>query len=137
VHQDWWYFPTRYDTMLAATLFLGDAGEEAGGFRVYPGSHRLGRMTDSSGLTSSETLKAYPLAGATPVNAGRGDILFFSYFTLHGSLPNRSARPRKSVLAQLYSGSDYVLDNPQVRHVNEQLVLSGWNHHMNRSRAEE
>lgn len=136
VHQDWWYFPTRNDSMMAATLFLSDGGEEAGGMRVYPGSHRLGRLTDSSGLTSSETLHAYPLAGATPVNAKRGDVLFFNYLTLHGSLPNRSAGARKTVLVQLYSGSDYVLDNPQVQHVNEQLVLSGWNHHMNRSLAE-
>jgi hypothetical protein len=28
-----------------------------------------------------------------------------------------------------------VLDNPEVNHVNEYLVLAGWNHHMNRSRA--
>ena len=46
-------------------------------------------------------------------------MLFFSYFTLHESLPNRSDNPRKTVLVQMYSGSDYLLDNSEVAHVNE------------------
>lgn len=136
VHQDWSYFPTKHDTMLAATIFLSDADEDAGGMRVYPGSHKLGRLENSSGMQPSESLKPYPLAQATPINARRGDVLFFSYFTLHGSLPNRSNNPRKTVLVQMYSGSDYLLDNSESAHVNEQLVLAGWNHHMSRARAE-
>ena len=135
-HQDWSYFPTMHDTMIAATVFLSDADEDAGGIRVYPGSHKLGRLENSSGMQPSESLKPYPLAGATPINARRGDVLFFSYFTLHGSLPNRSKNKRKTVLVQMYSGSDYLSDNSEVAHVNEQLVLAGWNHHMSRCRAE-
>jgi len=137
VHQDWSYFPTKYDTMIAATVFLSDADEATGGIRVYPGSHKLGRLESSSGMQPSEALKPYPLAQATPINARRGDVLFFSYFTLHGSLPNRSKNPRKTVLVQMYSGSDYLLDNSESAHVNEQLVLAGWNHHMSRARAED
>jgi ectoine hydroxylase-related dioxygenase (phytanoyl-CoA dioxygenase family) len=136
VHQDWWYFPTQNDSMVAATIFLGDADELTGGMRLFPGSHTLGRLNSSSGLGRSESLQAYPLEKATPINARRGDVLFFSYFTLHGSLPNRSANTRKTVLVQMYSGGDQIQENTQVNHVNEQLVLSGWNHHMNRSLAE-
>jgi phytanoyl-CoA hydroxylase len=135
VHQDWSYFPTMYDTMIAATVFLSDADEDAGGMRVYPGSHTLGRLENSSGVQPSELLKPYPLAQATPINARRGDVLFFSYFTLHGSLPNRSNNPRKTVLVQMYSGSDYLLDNSELAHVNERLVLAGWNHRMSRASA--
>jgi len=137
VHQDWSYFPAKHDTMIAATVFLSDADEDAGGMRVYPGSHKLGRLENSSGMQPSESLKPYPLGRATPINARRGDVLFFSYFTLHGSLPNRSDNPRKTVLVQMYSGSDYLLDNSEAAHVNEQLVLAGWNHHMTRARAED
>lgn len=135
IHQDWWYFPTHKDTMIAAVIFLGDADDECGGFRVYPGSHKLGRADNSSGLNESELLKAYPLDGATPISAARGDVLFFSYFTLHGSMPNRSDRVRKTVLVQLYSGQDYLLPNEEVNHVDEQLVLRGWNYHMSRELA--
>ena len=137
IHQDWSYFPTRNDTMIAATIFLTDADESTGGIRVYPGSHKLGRMESSSGTHSSETLSRYSLAQATAVNARRGDLLFFSYFTLHGSLPNRSDRTRKTVLVQMHSGSDYVPAHEGGDHVNERLVLAGWNHHMSRALAEE
>jgi phytanoyl-CoA hydroxylase len=123
-------------SMVAATIFLGDADEITGGMRLFPGSHRLGRLNSSSGLNRSETLKDYPLEKATPISARRGDVLFFSYFTLHGSLPNRSENVRKTVLVQMYSGSDRILENKQVNHINQQLMLSGWNHHMNRSLAE-
>jgi len=135
VHQDWSYFPTQKDTMVAATIFLTDADESMGGMRVFPGSHKLGRMESSAGLQVSGSLKPYPLTQATPVNAKRGDVLFFSYFTLHGSLPNTSARVRKTVLVQMYSGGDYVLENKEFDHVDEQLVLAGWNHHMTRALA--
>ena len=85
-------------------------------------------------MQPSEAIKPYTLARATPINARRGDVLFFGYFTLHGSLPNRSDNPRKTVLVQMYSGSDYLSDKSEVAHVNEQLV-AGWNHYMSRARA--
>ena len=135
VHQDWWYFPTCHDSMVAAIIFVSRADEQSGGFRLYPGSHKLGRLVDSSGLKPSGSLNCYPFEGATPVEARGGDVLFFSYFTLHASTPNRSEDRRKTVLVQLHSGNDHVVDNPEVIHVNEHLVLAGWNHHMNRSRA--
>jgi len=53
VHQDWSYFPAKHDTMIAATIFLSDADEDAGGMRVYPGSHKLGRLENSSGMQPS------------------------------------------------------------------------------------
>ena len=137
IHQDWWYFPTDKDSMIAAIIFLTDADDESGGLRVYPGSHKLGKQENSSGLESSELLAKYPLEDAEAITAKRGDVLFFSYFTLHGSTPNRSDQFRKTVLVQLHSGNDYVLPNDAVNHVNEQLVLRGWNHHMTRDLASE
>lgn len=135
MHQDWWYFPTKDNTMIAATLFLSDANAESGGFSVYPGSHRLGRVDNSAGLQKSEMLEKYPLDKATPITAQRGDILFFSYFTLHGSTPNRSQNPRKTVLIQMLAGTDIVEHNPIVNHLNDRLVLCGVNHHMTRAEA--
>ena len=135
MHQDWWYFPTEHDSMIAAIIFLTDADDESGGLRVYPGSHKLGRQNDSSGLGPSELLDKYPLDGAQPISAKRGDVFFLCYFTLHGSTPNRSDRYRKTVLAQMHSGKDYVLVNEEVNHVNERLVLRGWNYHMSRDLA--
>ena len=48
-------------------------------------------------------------------------MLFFSYFTLHGSMPNYSNQTRKSVLVQMHAGDDEIED--ENRHTNVQLVL--------------
>ncbi|MEZ5277431.1 MAG: phytanoyl-CoA dioxygenase family protein [Opitutaceae bacterium] len=133
IHQDWSYFPMQKDTMIAGVVHVSDASEEMGCLRVYPGTHRLGRMEESDGKNPSKTLSDYPLEKAVPVECRRGDVLFFHYFTLHGSMSNRSARIRKTVLAQLHSGDDRM--DECHHHPNEQLTLSGFNRTMKRSLA--
>jgi len=135
IHQDWYYFPTKLDTMLAGIIFLGDADDEVGGLRVYPGSHKLGRLQNSWGQSESAELQKYPLENATAVSANRGDVLFFHYFTLHGSLPNNSDKIRKTVLAQLHAGNDEIEPDSEINHYYDALTLRGWNSKMNRSKA--
>ncbi|MCP3982139.1 MAG: phytanoyl-CoA dioxygenase family protein [bacterium] len=133
VHQDWSYFPTLHDSMIAAVIHVTDATDEMGCLRVHPGSHRLGRAERTSGQEASAQLDEWPLERAIPVQAEAGDVVFFHYFTLHGSRPNRSARTRKTVLAQLHSGDDRVEEDGP--HPNERIVLRGWNRHATRERA--
>lgn len=133
MHQDWSYFPTVRDSMIAGIIHVSKATDDMGCLRVYPGSHKLGRVADSHGQVRSDVLEQYPLEKALPLEAEPGDIAFFHYFTLHGSMPNRSPETRKTVLAQLYAGDDHVeLGNS---HPNEQLVLHGWNQFASRSSA--
>jgi phytanoyl-CoA hydroxylase len=133
MHQDWSYFPSIHDTMIAAIIHVSEATDEMGCLRVYPGSHRLGRKAESNGqaATDDNFLKDYPIEKATLVEAEPGDVVFFHYFTLHGSMPNRSRKVRKTVLVQLHSGKDRIEDGNQ--HPNERLVLAGWNHEAKRS----
>lgn len=133
VHQDWTYFPTEKDTMIAAVIHVSKATDEMGCLRVYPGSHKLGRIAGTHGQVSSELLDQHPLSGASPLEAEPGDVVFFHYFTLHGSMPNRSANTRKTVLVQMYAGDDRVEEGNG--HPDERLVLAGWNHHATRGRA--
>jgi phytanoyl-CoA hydroxylase len=131
MHQDWSYFPTVKDTMIAGIVHVSNATDEMGCLRVYPGSHKLGRLEETNGQAQSEILKEYPLEKATIVEAEPGDVLFFHYFTLHGSMPNRSQKIRKTVLVQMHSGDDAVEDSN--RHPNARLALSGWNSRAKRS----
>ena len=132
MHQDWPYFPTANDSMIAGVVHVSDADEAMGCLRVYPGSHGLGRIEGADGRRANATLDRYPIEGATPIEARAGDVVFFHYLTLHGSMPNRSNRVRKTVLCQLYAGSDHVTDP---RHPDERLVLRGWNHRISREAA--
>lgn len=126
-HQDWSYFPSVKDTMIAATIHVSQATDEMGCLRIYPGSHRLGRTPNTGGQKFSEFLdQNYPLEGAEIMAAEPGDVLFFHYFTVHGSRPNRSSKVRKTVLAQMHSGEDRIEDGNA--HTNSRLVLRGWSH---------
>jgi ectoine hydroxylase-related dioxygenase (phytanoyl-CoA dioxygenase family) len=134
MHQDWTYFPSIKDTMIAGIIHVSRATDEMGCLRVYPGSHKLGRIEGTNGQADSEELAKYPIEGATPLEAEPGDVAFFHYFTLHGSLPNRSQEVRKTVLAQLHSGED-AIETRGAGHPNARLVLRGWNHAATRSNA--
>jgi phytanoyl-CoA hydroxylase len=132
MHQDWDYFPTIKDTMLAAVIHLTEATDEMGCLRVVPGSHKLGRIVESQGQ-GEEFAERFPLSQAIPLVAQPGDVVIFHYLTVHGSMPNTSKKTRKTVLVQLHSGDDEV--EPGNAHPNECLALSGFNHRMTRSRA--
>jgi phytanoyl-CoA hydroxylase len=133
MHQDWSYFPTIKDTMIAGIIHVSDATDEMGCLRVYEGSHKVGRVLGSGGQNDSEFLEQYPIENAKVIEAKAGDVLFFHYFTLHGSMPNRSSTTRKTVLVQMYAGDDRIEDGN--RHPDERLTLKGFNHQSTRDRA--
>ncbi len=133
MHQDWPYFPTENDSMIAGIIHVSDATDEMGCLRVYPGSHRLGRIEGADGRRQNDILDQYPIEDAHVVEAQAGDVIFFHYFTLHGSMPNRSDSTRKTVLCQMYDGRDRI--EPGNHHPDERMVLSGWNHSISRQAA--
>lgn len=135
MHQDWPYFPTVHDSMIAGIVHVSQATDQMGCLRVYPGSHHLGRIEGADGRRQNDVLDQYPIEDATVIEAEPGDVVFFHYFTLHGSMPNRSDAVRKTVLCQLYAGTDHVEDGN--RHPDERMVLRGWNHHISRHAAGE
>ena len=136
MHQDWRYFPTSDDQMIAAIIHVSPATAEMGCVSAYPGSHRLGRLPSTSGQSRFDDADEYrqfadryPLAGATVYEAEPGDVLLFSALTIHGSGPNLSSTTRKTVLVQLYSGRAELEDSD---HPVVGLVLRGWNHRATR-----
>ncbi|MCY4334905.1 MAG: phytanoyl-CoA dioxygenase family protein [Litoreibacter sp.] len=133
MHQDWPYFPTVQDSMIAGIIHVSDATDEMGCLRIYPGSHKLGRVKGADGRRQNDLIDSYPIEDATIIEAEAGDVIFFHYFTLHGSMPNRSDATRKTVLCQLYAGTDRIEDGNT--HPDERMVLRGWNHHISRAAA--
>ena len=135
LHQDWSYFPTKKNTMIAAVIHLSDSEKNMGSLRVIPKSHKFGKIESSDGYTKNKKIHdEYDLKSAHPIRAKKGDVLFFHCCTIHGSLSNTSLKNRKTILIQLYSGKDYIIDNNN--HTNVKLVLKGWNHHARRKNVE-
>ena len=110
LHQDWSYFPTEKNSMIAAVVHLSESDERMGCMRIVPGSHKLGKVEKTDGHSFVKGIHdRYQLEDAEPIIAEPGDVVFFHCCSLHGSMQNVSKRPRKTVLVQLYSGSDLSL----------------------------
>jgi ectoine hydroxylase-related dioxygenase (phytanoyl-CoA dioxygenase family) len=106
MHQDFHYFPHDKNTMIAAIIHFDDAPLEKGCVRVIPGSHKLGPLPHSSEGGWHLPADQYPIEKATPCPARAGDVLFFSYLTIHGSGLNTSAEARTTVLVQMRDPTD-------------------------------
>lgn len=101
MHQDYPYFPHERHTMIAAIIHFDDAPIEKGCVRVYPGTHKLGPLDDGGTRDHSLPKEKYSVENATPCPAEAGDVLFFSYLTVHGSGINESKEARTTVLVQM------------------------------------
>ena len=132
MHQDWSYIPTEQNTMIAGMIHVSEATDENGCLRLYPGSHRRGRVEGSSAVDESFH-EEYPFEGAQIIEAEPGDVTFFDYFVVHGSPSNATDTPRKVVIVRMFSGKDRKEDPYQM---SENLVLRGWNHHTNAETAQ-
>ncbi len=135
LHQDWSYFPTKKNSMIAAVVHLSNSTEEMGCLRVIPESHKLGKLENSDGHTSIPQIHGkYNINDADPIIAELGDVVFFHCCSVHGSMPNLSEMPRKTILIQLYSGNDRIIDGND--HSNVQLVLRGHNDYATRNNVD-
>ena len=106
MHQDVPYFPHDNHSMIAAVIHFDDAPLEKGCVRVVPGSHKQGPLPHIVEGSPHLDPKEYPIEEATPVPAKAGDVLFFSYLTIHGSGINTSSEPRTTLLIQMRDPMD-------------------------------
>jgi hypothetical protein len=54
-------------------------------------------------------VEQYPVAEATPLPARAGDVLLFTYLTIHGSGLNTSSEARTTLLIQIRDPTDHPL----------------------------
>jgi phytanoyl-CoA hydroxylase len=101
MHQDAPYFPHKNHSMIAAIIHFDDAPIEKGCVRVVPGSYKLGMIDHLHDGSHHLDPEQYPVAAATPCPAEAGDVLFFSYLTIHGSGLNTSQDARTTMLIQM------------------------------------
>lgn len=106
MHQDHPFFPHERHTMLAAIVHFDDAPLAKGCVRVVPGSHRNGPLEHDPEGSFHLPLDQYPLESSVPIEAQAGDVLIFSYLTIHGSGVNESDEARTTLLVQMRAPDD-------------------------------
>ena len=81
LHQDWSYFPTKSNSMVAAVVHISKSKEKMGRIRLVKGSHKMGRVKGSDGHSYIKDIHgSYDLESAHAVDADPGDVLFFHCF---------------------------------------------------------
>lgn len=130
MHQDYHYFPHSKHSMMAAVIHLTDADEDMGCIRVIPGSNKQGVLDtyeSPSGKKPALFLdpEQYPIEEAKPLTAKRGDVVCFSYLTIHGSAINTSDRIRKTVLVQARDPEDAPLTDAHTTSHAQGLMIAG------------
>ena len=106
MHQDVPFFPHEKHSMIAAIVHFDDAPLEKGCLRVVPGSHKLGMLPHIAEGNYHLPPDEYPVEAATPIPAKAGDVIFFSYLTIHGSGVNVSSEARTTLLIQMRDPAD-------------------------------
>ena len=132
MHQDHPYFPHARHSMTAAIIHLTDASLDMGCVRVVPASHKRGPLPvhkDQGGGVQAHYLdpQQYPVHQATPCPAQRGDVLIFSYLTIHGSGINESDQVRKTVLVQVRDPADPPTEDRHSQSNAQGMMLRGVN----------
>jgi ectoine hydroxylase-related dioxygenase (phytanoyl-CoA dioxygenase family) len=106
-HQDMAYFPHTNDDLVTTLIYLDDATEENGCLQVLPRRHTHyfnhsgpdGRFAGM--ITEDLTAFGTPRSLAAPA----GSVIFMHCITPHSSLPNCSARPRRTLIYE-YRAND-------------------------------
>ena len=101
MHQDYPFYPHDGPEFIDCLLHLDDAPKESGCLRVVPGSHKNGPLDHITGPDTAPHLppeKYHPdFIDSVEVPANAGDVIFFSYLTIHWSDVNRSGQWRRAV----------------------------------------
>jgi phytanoyl-CoA hydroxylase len=106
MHQDQPFFPHDKDSMIAAVVHFDNAPLEKGCIRVVPGSYKQGPIPHDREGGWHLPFAQYPLESSVACPAKAGDVLFFSYLTIHGSGVNTSDEARTTLLIQMRDPED-------------------------------
>lgn len=106
LHQDYPFFPHTEHRVAACIFHLDDVPEEKGCVTVVGGSHNQGPLDHIEDGNWHLPLGEWPISRAEPVEAEAGDVLIFSYLTVHGSGVNRSSEARTTWLVQVRDPAD-------------------------------
>jgi ectoine hydroxylase-related dioxygenase (phytanoyl-CoA dioxygenase family) len=129
-HQDWdsWRTVASRDAFVTAWVALDDVDEENGAMQVIPGSHLWGHLPGGSNFLGTDV--DAQLAHARDAKPRHlcmraGQASFHHVLTFHGSGPNASTRPRRSLAVHFMAGDLTAVDEGDGwRHYNLALLQS-------------
>lgn len=114
-HQDRTYIGYLEPASIATLrIALVPEDDENGCMRVVPGSHRWGHIGENQSLSATSVASLLPhladdqraaVEHARSLPLEPGDVSIHHCLTMHGSPPNRSDRPRRTILLRMFDAS--------------------------------
>jgi phytanoyl-CoA hydroxylase len=125
LHQDYPFFPHTLHRVAACIFHLDAAPEEKGCVTVVRGSHDLGPLEHNEDGNWHLPKEEWPISRAEPVEADAGDVLVFSYLTVHGSGVNRSKDARTTWLVQVRDPADKPISDAHTFSRGQGMMIRG------------
>jgi ectoine hydroxylase-related dioxygenase (phytanoyl-CoA dioxygenase family) len=115
-HQDEFYIPTRDKSLIGVWIAIDNATVENGCLWVIPGSQQPGYIMPRAENHSNEyadvdtiNVSGYPAEELIPLEAKKGDVVFFNGYLLHSSLRNKTADHFRTALVNHYMSAESML----------------------------
>jgi ectoine hydroxylase-related dioxygenase (phytanoyl-CoA dioxygenase family) len=115
-HQDEFYIPTRDKSLIGVWIAIDNASVENGCLWLIPGSQKSGYImprvensNDEYADVDTIDVSGYPEEGVIPVEATKGDVVFFNGYLLHSSLRNKTADNFRTALVNHYMSAESML----------------------------
>lgn len=128
-HQDHYYWKCTTQDLFTAWVALDDVTVENGCMQMVPGSHKWGVLDGNFFEQDLDKLKADieresgQKFETVPIEMKAGQVSFHHCLTIHGSGPNVTTRPRRSLVLHLMpNGAHYVAGSPCDNHMNAILM---------------
>ncbi len=88
-------FTDQGQNYVQTIIAVDEATIDNGCLHLVPGSHKLG---DLKANRSGQAAEHVDVSTAVACEAAPGDVILFTSFTVHGSVPNSTAHPRRSYI---------------------------------------
>ena len=130
-HQDYFYWQAASaPSLLTAWVAFDDVDEANGCMHVIPGSHTWGLLENNDFFAQDLAAQQASLrapdgtpATTVPLIMKAGQVSFHHALTLHGSGPNTTDKPRRSLAVHLMTGDTrYRADSSGEGHMNVGLL---------------
>lgn len=109
MHQDEYYFQHKYNSTVGVLTYAIDTNEANGALQVVPGSPKLGVIRHGDDKFAGFALDDSWFERAVLIPGKAGDAILFNGLTVHGSLANRSHRPRPVFIQRYRAAHDFCL----------------------------
>jgi phytanoyl-CoA hydroxylase len=120
-HQDMAYGPVTNSSNLAALLYLDDADLQNGCLQVIPGQTRMLNHS-RDGFFQGRIAEPLDTSKAVPIEGKKGTIVLFNGLAPHASSPNRSARPRRTLILGYRAADAFPIYRGEITVSGEQFV---------------